>query len=212
MGHSLGQAAKGAGIAAITAAALAGFQVMAQKRNSTMRATAVDETVSDVNGNSTSSGQQIGETRYFDNKRDAYDYAMEESILLDMGNGNVIDREVSGFALKNGDYIVLDATNNTRTRSFNNQLPARFKRGILQVKYARNWYNVKSHFHIHPSSINFSPGRIGVSESDLNILYNQFNGSPISILYRGNEWILKYGNQYMKYGYNYSLTNNGIWE
>ena len=38
MGHSLGQAAKGAGIAAITAAALAGFQVMAQKNSSSMNA------------------------------------------------------------------------------------------------------------------------------------------------------------------------------
>ena len=208
LGHSLGQAAKGAGIAAITAAALAGFQVMAQKRNSTMRATAVDETVSDVNGNSTSSGQQIGETRYFDNKRDAYDYAMEESILLDMGNGNVIDREVSGYALKNGDYIVLDSTKNTRTISYNKMI---LKRGRFYAKYNGELYAIESQFHTHPSGTNHVLGRIGVSKYDLKLMFNILNSDSMSILYRGNEWIVNPGNQFSKYGYNYSLRNNGSW-
>jgi len=33
----------------------------------------------------------------------------------------------------------------------------------------------------------------------------------MSILYRGNEWIVSAGNQFNKYGYNYSLKNNGAW-
>ena len=153
--------------------------------------------------------QRISE--YFESKKAAYDYAVEESILLDMGDGYVIEREVSGFALENGDYIVLDPTNNTRTKSYNNQLPSRYKGGALQVRYEGDWFNVKSQFHTHPSGMNYATGRIGVSGADLNLMYNTLNGAPMSILYRGNEWIVSPGNQYQKSGYGYSLKNNGSW-
>ena len=143
---------------------------------------------------------------YFDKKKDAYNYAVEES-----NDGSILSREVSGFALENGDYIVLDPENNTKKKSFNNQIPARYKSGVLQVKYAGEWYNVKSQFHTHPSDMNYASGRIGVSKADLSLLFNRFKGASMSILYRGNEWIVSNGNQFNKYGYNYSLTNNGPW-
>jgi hypothetical protein len=121
--------------------------------------------------------------RYFTSKKAAYDYAIEESILLDLGNGYVIQREVSGFALENDHYIVLDPTNNTSTRSFNNQLPTRIKSGVLQVKYHGKWYNLKSQFHTHPSNMSYASGRIGVSESDLMLIYGTFKGASMSIFY-----------------------------
>ncbi len=134
---------------------------------------------------------------YFTSKKAAYDYAMEQSVLLDMGDGYVLEREVSNLALENGDYIVLDPKNNTRTKSYNNQIKSRYKSGVIQVKYEGEWYNVKSHFHTHPSSMSYISG-IGVSKADLSLMFNTFGGNPISILYRGNEWILSLGNQYQK--------------
>ena len=128
-----------------------------------------------------------------------------------MGNGYVLDREVSGFALENGDYIVFDPSNNTRKRSFNNHIPSRFKSGVLQVKFKGKWYYVKSQFHTHPSTMNYASGRIGVSEADLNLMFKRTGGNPMSILYRGNEWMVSKGNQFNKYGFNYSLKNNGSW-
>jgi hypothetical protein len=146
--------------------------------------------------------------RYFTSKEAAYDYAIEESILLDLGNGYIIQIEVSGFALKNGNYIVLDPSKNTRTRSYN---PMVLKNGKLYVRYFGKLYEIKSQFHTHPSNMSYASGRIGVSEADLSMIYNTFHGESMSILYQGNEWVVSPGNQYKKFGYGYTLKNNGAW-
>lgn len=74
-----------------------------------------------------------------------------------------------------------------------------------------NLYQIKSQFHTHPSGMNYTKG-VGVSRADLSLMNNTLNGAPMSILYRGNEWIISQGNQFSKHGYNYSLTNNGTWK
>ncbi|QTD36399.1 hypothetical protein JL193_09525 [Polaribacter batillariae] len=115
---------------------------------------------------------------YFEKKKDAYNYAQEESILLDMGDGYVLEREVSGFALENGDYIVLDPSDNTRTESKN---PITIKNGESYVKFEGEFYKIKSQFHTHPSGMKYAPGRIGVSKADLSLMFNRFKGASMSI-------------------------------
>jgi hypothetical protein len=150
--------------------------------------------------------QRISE--YFESKKAAYDYAVEESTLLELENGYTIEREVSGFALENGDYVVQDPTNNTRTRSYNEII---VKGGKNYVRHNGKLYQIKSQFHTHPSGMNYTEG-VGVSRADLRLMNNTLSGAPMSILYRGNEWIVSQGNQFSKYGYSYSLTNNGSWK
>ena len=85
------------------------------------------------------------------------------------------------------------------------------KGGKNYVRHNGNLYQIKSQFHTHPSGMNYTKG-VGVSRADLSLMNNTLNGAPMSILYRGNEWIISQGNQFSKHGYNYSLTNNGTWK
>ncbi|MGB2128583.1 MAG: hypothetical protein ACPHXR_03810, partial [Flavicella sp.] len=143
-------------------------------------------------------------SEYFVSKSDAYNY-VKEQVQLPWGG----TREVSGFALNNGHYIVLDASNNTRTSSDNNRLKTFFnENNEWSVMYMGESYTIKYHFHTHPPTI----GRcdpIGVSQKDLQ-LRNRFN-KPIRILHKGIEWEVGSGNDYINGKYHYSLTNKGIW-
>ena len=67
-----------------------------------------------------------------------------------MGDGHVLEREVSGFALENGDYIVLDPSDNTRTESKNT---ITIKNGKSYVKFEGKLYRIKSQFHTHKGGI-----------------------------------------------------------
>ena len=135
-------------------------------------------------------------------KKNAFNYATKESQTKDGF------REVSGFALENGDYIVFGPSNNTRKESFN---PMVTRNGKVYAKFEGKLYKIKSQFHTHPSTMKYAPGRIGVSKADLKLMFYKTAGNPMSILYRGNEWIVSKGNQFNKYGFNYSLKNNGSW-
>lgn len=159
-------------------------------------------------GNSNKDKEQEKHHQYFESKKEAYNYAQEKSILLNMGDGYVLERETSGYILENGHYIVLDPSKNTRTKSYNEIV---IKENKNFVRFEGELYKIKSQFHVHPSGMKYTPGRIGVSRADLNLMFNRLGGTPISILYKGNEWVLSPGNQYQKYGYSYSLTNKGSW-
>ena len=98
--------------------------------------------------------------------------------MLELENGYTIEREVSGFALENGDYVVQDPTNNTRMKSFNEII---VKGGKNYVRHNGNLYQIKSQFHTHPSGINYTEG-VGVSGADLRLMNNTLNGAPMSSL------------------------------
>jgi hypothetical protein len=145
---------------------------------------------------------------WFGSKKEAYDYAVAEGYIADN-----LKREVSGWGLENGEYLVLDASENTPNKSHNNGLRMRFKGDVLQVRFNGRWHNVKSHFHLHWDLGKGIYDPIGISDADLNLKSGKFRHINMNVLYKGNEYLLNLSNQYYNSGVDigYSLQNLGSW-
>lgn len=155
------------------------------------------------------------DTIMFFNKKDAYSHAVKES-LDDTGSftkfDNKIGKEVSGFILEDGSYIVLDPFDNKYDKSHNDQLRTFFnKEGKLFVEYDGKEYAIKSHFHTHPTKSRPGVDGIDVSDADLSTL-KQLKVDSICILYNGEEYEVRLGGNYTsKSGIKYSVRKIGKW-
>lgn len=147
----------------------------------------------------------------FNNKADAYNYAVE------LSNG-ILTLEVSGYKLETGDYIVFDPVL-MQNSSHSSHNPSITINGSSHRYFKVLGYNYEiiGHFHTHPATYK---NTTSPSPADLHFL-NSIGLNKTSILYKGQEWIVSKGGSSYKYytdkktnnryKYNYSLSNLGKW-